>query len=365
MDGLKLFHNLIYRNTQTALLVGDVSDVRIVNNTFYAETGDLVRVQGGASNVEVRNNILWAEAGYDIYVANDSQSGFFSDYNDLYAGPNGTLVYWTKDFFDILDWQADVARFDLHSIGRTVVDPLWARPAFHNLARDDYRVFGLSASQRFASPTIDQADPRADQSIPAFYQNLLLNPGFEAGLDSWSTNAEASVRTATPAPFDGAQYFFAGTVADGFAEQRVSVPAGAVADIDASDLELVFGGRIRSADETPVDRGRIEITFYAADGTTVLGTAVARSDNPTERWDLVGERVQVPVGTREVLYRFEVDRDTGTTADSYLDHGFVHLVSEAVAPNLGAYGSSVFETESRIWPSASRTCTRTGSAPSP
>ncbi len=112
------------------LQISGVNDVRVVNNTFYAPAGDNIRIEFGASEVEILNNILWAEAGYDIYVANDSWDGFYSDYNNLYATGTGKLVHYAVDFTDIIDWQADVARFDLHSIGRSVIDPEWAKPQF-------------------------------------------------------------------------------------------------------------------------------------------------------------------------------------------------------------------------------------------
>ena len=76
------------------------------------------------------HNTLWTEDGYDLFVANDSQTGFFSDFNNLYATGTGKVGFWTRDFFDVLDWQADIARFDLHSFGATVVNPDWARPRF-------------------------------------------------------------------------------------------------------------------------------------------------------------------------------------------------------------------------------------------
>src|SRR6185436_19090083 len=117
----KVFHNLIYRNTSNGLLISGKSDVRVVSNTFYAPLGDNIHIQNSSSNIEIRDNILWAETGYDVFVANDSQTGFFSDYNDLHATGAGRIFYWTKDFTDILDFQADVAAFDLHSVGRTVV----------------------------------------------------------------------------------------------------------------------------------------------------------------------------------------------------------------------------------------------------
>ncbi|KKL55380.1 hypothetical protein LCGC14_2255990, partial [marine sediment metagenome] len=154
-SGQFIAHNVIYRNTSVAIHVTNESDVRIVNNTLYAAVGDNIRIESTSSDVQVLNNILWAEAGYDIYVDNNSQSGFWSNYNDLHAGAGGTLVYWTKDFTDVLDWQEDAYQYGLNSIGRTDVNPLWSEPRFYNLAWDDYRIFDLTAGQRFSSPTID------------------------------------------------------------------------------------------------------------------------------------------------------------------------------------------------------------------
>ena len=343
----KVFHNLIYRNTSVGVLVDSVSDVRIVSNTFYAPGGDNIRIQNGAQEVEVRNNILWAETGYDIYVANNSQGGFFSDYNTLHAGDSGTLVYWTKDFDDILDWQADVARFDLHSIGRTEVNPEWSEPRFFNRALDDYRIFALVGGQRFSSPSIDAADPITDQSIPPVYQNLLANPGFEDGISGWYTHSGATTRSSSPIPFEGANCFFAAAIASGFAEQTIDLLSAGygASELDSQDLEVIFGGRIRSAVEFPVDRGQIELTFLDGVGTSLAQFSVL-STNPSDRWELVGDRVQIPIGARQVVFRFVADRESGTNNDAYLDHTFLRVVEEFVAPNQGAYGNTPVETES-------------------
>ena len=181
-NGQLIVHNLIYRNTQTALKIQGRNDVRVFQNTFYAPAGDNIRIDGASSQIEIRNNIFWVEAGYDIYVADNSISGFFSDYNDLHASGAGKLVYWTRDFIDILDWQEDVHEYDLNSIGYTVVNPLWSEPRFLNRGQDDYRIFDQVARLRFTSPTIDAGDPRSDQGLPPYYNNLLTNPGFESGI---------------------------------------------------------------------------------------------------------------------------------------------------------------------------------------
>ena len=194
-SGELIAHNMIYRNSQAGVLVNGQSSVEIVGNTFYAPQGDNIRVEGGSSQVEVLDDILWAESGYDIYVANDSQSGFFSDYNDLYVTGTGKIGYWTMDFTDILDWQDDIDAFDLHSIGATVVNPAWAEPQFYDLARDDYRVFPEVEGQRFSSPTVDAGDPLTDEGLPSSYVNLLTNGNFDSGLTGWTTSIGATTQS--------------------------------------------------------------------------------------------------------------------------------------------------------------------------
>ncbi|MBI4537341.1 MAG: right-handed parallel beta-helix repeat-containing protein, partial [candidate division NC10 bacterium] len=145
-------HNLIYRNTGQGVLLSGDNGVTITNNTIYAPTGDGIRLQDSTQNVTLRNNILWAESGYDISVATNSQNGFDSDYNNLYASDNGKLVWWQKEFTDLYDWQVE-ADYDNHSIGRTAIDPTRDNPQFVNPAGDDYHL------TPFSSTSIDAGDP--------------------------------------------------------------------------------------------------------------------------------------------------------------------------------------------------------------
>jgi hypothetical protein len=358
-SGMQVAHNLIYRNTTTGLLVSGVSDVRVYQNTFYATSGDNIRLQSAASNVEVRGNILWARAGYNIYVANDSQAGFFSDYNNLYADQGGRIGYWTRDFTDVLDWQADIARFDLHSIGATVVNPVWAKPQFLDTDRNDFRLFAATAGLRFTSPDLEGADARLDQAVPPHYRNLLANAGFEAGLTGWSANAGAGVKTGSPSAFEGSQYFSAGNIEEGQVQQTVDLLAAGftTGQLDAGDLDMVFGGRTRSAAESPPDRGLVTLQFFdAASALITLGngsTAVsATALNGSDRWELVGGRALIPTGARFAVLRFTADRDSGTSNDAWFDKAFLYAVSEAYVPDLGAYGHATHEaaasTDTRI-----------------
>ncbi len=80
--------NLVYANTTDGILVENSSGGggQIVNNTIYQISGNAVRLDSGAYNVLLRNNIIEVLAGFDIYVAQGSETGFNSDYNDLYTG---------------------------------------------------------------------------------------------------------------------------------------------------------------------------------------------------------------------------------------------------------------------------------------
>jgi hypothetical protein len=345
-SGQLLHHNLIYRNAQAGVLVAGKSHVQLVANTLYAPAGDNLRVEDGSSDVEVRNNVFWAESGYDIYVADDSQAGFFSDFNTLHASGSGMVVFWTRDFTDVLDWQADVAAFDLHSSGRTAVNPSWSEPRFVNKAQDDYRIFDTAAGLRFTSPTVDAGDPAVDLGVPAGLGNLLANPGFENGVTGWAVNPGGTVRGASPAAFQGASYFFPNTSNVGSAEQTIDLVAAGYtpAELDGSDLVAVFGGRLRSAAEPARDRGTITLTFLGAQGQ-VLGETVVKAANVADRWELLGGRAALPVGTRSVRFAFEAARHGGTTTDVYLDGAFLRLTGEGYAPDQGAYGHGPAEQQ--------------------
>jgi Ca2+-binding RTX toxin-like protein len=338
-DGQLIHNNLIYRNSVSGVSIVGKTRVQIANNTFYSASGDNIRVAGGARETEIRNNIFRTESGYDIYVANDSQVGFFSDYNMLDAGASGKLVYWSQDFTDVLDWQADVAKFDLHSSGHTVVNPLWSRPQFVNLTADDYRVYDVAASLRFSSPTVNAADPGSDLWVPMGRVNLLTNAGFESGLTDWTVNPTSTTRATAPTAFRGTSYFTAGTSTVGQASQQIDLlAAGFTAEaIDSADLVAVFGARFRVATESLLDRGTITLIFFNAQGGELTRTVLAAGNEP-DRWELLSGRVAIPAGARQVRFVFEGTRTTNVDNPWYLDGTFLYVLPEGVAPDLGAYG---------------------------
>ena len=265
-------HNDIYRNTNTGIEVQGQTTVSIVNNTIFSTTGDLIRVEAGSSAVEMLNNVLWTEGGFDLFVADDSHSGFFSDYNDLYSTGTGQLVSWDGlAFNDILDWQQDVYQFDLNSIGRTVVNPLWAQPRFVGLSVGDFDIFDQLGGDRFTSPTIDAGDPITDQALPSYYNNMLANPGFENGLTGWTATPGSVTQSGTPAAWQGGSYFGAGGNAVATVEQTIDLTASGFTaqDIDTQNLNAIFGGRVRTGTANTSAAGTIEVTFYDSNGNAL------------------------------------------------------------------------------------------------
>jgi parallel beta-helix repeat protein len=332
-------HNFVFRSLQLGIDVYGATSTRIVSNTIYAPTVDAIRVRGAASEIEFKNNLVWAESGYALHVANDSQVGFWSDYNLLHAGTSGKLVHWSGyDFADILDWQADVAEFDLHSRGRTVVNPGWSEPRFVDAAVNDFRTLELVGQQRATNPSKDAGDPRTDLGLTSVTPaNLLANPGFASGLSGWMTNVTATTGSSSPASFDTTPYYRAGTDAVGFAEQTIDLLSQGftAGHLDSSDLVAVYSGRLRSAVEALPDRGKLIIRFLNAGGGLISEHA-SQATNVADRWELAGDRVAVPVGTRQVTYRFEAARDTGTVNDAIFDYGFLRVHADTIAHDIGA-----------------------------
>ncbi len=333
-------HNILYRNTES-LRVDARNDVRIIQNTFYTPTGDHIRVVGGSQRTEIQNNILWTENGYNLFVANDSTNGFFSDFNVLHTSGSGKIGYFTRDFHDILDWQQDIYRFDLNSIGRTSVDPGRTEPRFVNKAIDDYRILDQVASQRRTSPTIDAGNPLIDLSLPSSYNNLLTNPSFESDFNNWTVTPSASIRTSGPAPFDGAKYVSGDANPTSTIRQDIDLLTRGftAAQLDNGGWAVHFGARVRSGAESVRDEGRLTLSFLNATGNVIQSRQV-NSANTTDRWELIGGRNYVPAGTRTVRFEYSMTKRSGATTDAFLDRAFVTLQDSSSVVDAGAHGNT-------------------------
>ena len=342
-DGQQILHNLIYGNTNHGILTSAVAVVRIIQNTIYAETGDAVHVGAGSREIEVRGNTLYARAGYAVFVDNAGQAGYFGDANALLASDAGKLYFWTKDFYDLLDLQADVGRFELTSIGTTVMHPHWAEPAFQSIARADFAAHDLAANLRPTSPTIDTADPLTDFGRSPGRANLLVNGDFDQPgnpLGGWTTNAGA-VGCSSEA-FIGACAYGPGLDAQGFAEQEIDLVAAghSLADLDSEDLVVILGGRVNSAKSQTIDPGRLILTFLDGAGQPIGAPTTVFAQGAGDRFELIGDRVTVPLGARKARLRFQTELAPGATQNVSFDHAFLYVEVDTLMPNHGAFGQT-------------------------
>lgn len=189
-DDAFVHHNQIYRNTSHGVLVDGARNVRLINNTIFAPAGNGVHLENFADEVTIQNNILYAESGYALYVATDSQFGYTSDYNNLYATGGGRVAFQGKDFYDVYDWQVETES-DLHSLGRTDPAPALDNPQFVALGADDYRLQADSTS-------IDAGHPGADFSFEPSPNGGRVNPGAFGNTPLAAASASSWLRITTP-----------------------------------------------------------------------------------------------------------------------------------------------------------------------
>ncbi|MFC1782887.1 right-handed parallel beta-helix repeat-containing protein, partial [Planctomycetota bacterium] len=179
-DNIEIHHNVIFRNTSEGIHLYDGDNINIYNNTIYTPAGDGIKLENFSSNVTLRNNIIWVEGSYDINVATDSQIGFDSDYNNLFASGTGKVVWWQKDFDDLFDWQVE-ADYDTHSIGYTSLHTTLDDPQFINRAGNDYHLTDV------VSTSIDAGDPTF-----IFPNEPGPHPGDRINLGAYGNTAQAA-----------------------------------------------------------------------------------------------------------------------------------------------------------------------------
>ena len=211
-------------------------------------------------------------------------------------------------------------------------------------AATDVTLHPAAAGPRSTSPTVGTADPITDLGLPAgVTANLLTNPTFTSGLAGWSANTGAT--TVATAGFDAGGYFTARPVASGLVEQTVSLTGAgySATQLDGQTLVVTFGGRVQSAADAIADPGKLVVTFLDAGGNAIGTADAVPVANVTDRWELLGDRVHVPVGVRSVRFPFESLRQSGTTSDASLDAAFLRVSSDSTAPDIGGYDNTAAE----------------------
>ena len=217
----QLSNNLIYANVNQGILVDDVGyggGAQITNNTIYQPVGDAVRIQDSSRNISLKNNILWVQASgsYDIAVADDSESGFSSDYNDLMTSGGGQVALWQDVARPTLtDWQ-NAAVTDQNSLS---LDPLFVNPAagdFHlqslygslhggsnapavsTVTGLPFLLSGSWTDDAAQSPAIDRGDSASAFSNEPSPNGGYINLGSDGNTDQASKSPPSYVLVTTP-----------------------------------------------------------------------------------------------------------------------------------------------------------------------
>jgi parallel beta-helix repeat protein len=165
----RVYNNVIYANTNQAILIQGGSNHLLATNTVYQAVGDAVKIESSASNVTLANNILWVDVGFGINMATNSQTGFSSNYNLFYRGASsgGSVGSWSGVTRAALtDWQTANSQ-DLNSLSGNPLfldidgpDNVLGDPNVPQGNGDDDN-FGLRAN----SPAIDAANAHQSCSL--------------------------------------------------------------------------------------------------------------------------------------------------------------------------------------------------------
>ena len=157
--------------------------------------------------------------------------------------------------------------------------------------------------------------------------NLLSNPGFESGLDSWQHWGNAAIRVASPAPYEGSKYLFGERTASFSVWQDIDILAAglAAAEIDAGRYTADFGG-FQAGWNTQTDYGRISLHFYD-DQLAEIGSSSLPGFYSNNTWVEQAGAAAVLAGTRTIRYQFVGTRVEGLNDDAYLDAAYLTVAA--------------------------------------
>ncbi|MFN3166042.1 MAG: right-handed parallel beta-helix repeat-containing protein, partial [Phycisphaeraceae bacterium] len=189
--GILFHHNILADNTSAAIRVDATTGVEVLHNTIDAAVGDGLRVENSSADIAFHNNIVWARGGYAVHVSTTSQTGFSSNYNNLFTSAAGQVGWWQKPFGDLFDWQAEVD-LDLNSIGYTAIDPTRDDPHFVDAGARDFHL------QDTLSTSIDAGDPADLFSLEPGINGNRVNLGAYGNTSGAATSAPASIAIDSP-----------------------------------------------------------------------------------------------------------------------------------------------------------------------
>jgi hypothetical protein len=289
-DGV-IQNNLSYANVSAGIRLSGATKSSggpgwsVANNTVYQPTGAGIEISNLSDTIALKNNIVQANAGAALSVSADSQVGFASDYNLLYATGSGKVGFWQGAARATLNNWQNAAFTDQNSLSQDplFVDPDGASNALGYISHaddgsdDDFHLQSqhgsfkggslaparggvsglpeaLSASESNdaqTSPAIDRGEPASSFSNEPSPNGNFINLGSDGNTNLASRSPAQYVLTTRP---DGGETWPAGqsfalrwrshdalgTVDMDLLQEGNPVPIAVIADDTANDGELVW-----------------------------------------------------------------------------------------------------------------------------
>ena len=149
---------------------------------------------------------------------------------------------------------------------------------------------------------------------------VIQNPGAEDGTNFWtSTVGGLANRASNPDPFVGSSYFTGGTDPQTNAFQDIPIPSSLLAAADSNRLRAEINWQANSF--AGADDCRINLSWFDDEspenliGIETLGKFVS----PNQEWVAQQDRHAAPSGARALRIEMDINRDSGTNNDGYVD----------------------------------------------
>jgi predicted MPP superfamily phosphohydrolase len=181
-----------------------------------------------------------------------------------------------------------------------------------------------------------------ETSESQYSDNLLLNPGGESGIDSWTVtegymeSLEAYVCDGVE-PHSGDYYFILGALCNtaSYSEAYQEIDLSAYMDcIDQGLAYADYGGYL--SDWGGDDHPEMTIAFMDENGNEIDGAEILGTYNAF--WTLLSNEIQIPVGTRSIHMILMGTRYAGDDNDSYFDDLFLKVWQDEDCMNTGILG---------------------------
>lgn len=180
--------------------------------------------------------------------------------------------------------------------------------------------------------------------------HAITNPGGESGnLSGWSADGGfplPGIRTSSPAPHSGGNYFYGGAVAQVRMKQTLNLISEGWTAAEIDDGSMKINAEWYQASYASDDKVGLNINYYDS-GMTSLGatTVTPVTTAPSQTWlskSLVGD---VPVNTRYVEVVFVFVRSSGTNSDGYVDDIGVETYTTSNLLTMGGWLSNDGDNE--------------------